>query len=89
MCEGVSGQIHDAPGVAPSRLADLLTATTTATRCSSTSFGSPAVPDVGITIATPGATGAPPERSVSPSVCLTRCGRARSTIARRSRSLSR
>ena len=66
MCAGVSGQIHGAPGVAPSRLAERLTATTTATRWSSTSFGSPAVPEVGITIATPGATGLASPRSVSP-----------------------
>ena len=66
MCAGVSGQIHGASGLAPSRFADRLTATTTATRWSSTSFGSPAVPEVGITIATPGVTGAASARSVSP-----------------------
>ena len=89
MWAGVSGLTHGASGLAPSRVAERLTATTTATRWSSTSFGSPAVPDVGITIATPGVTGAAPARSVSPPESRTKCGRARSTIARRSPSVNR
>jgi hypothetical protein len=72
MCAGVSGQIHGESGGEPSRFADLLTATTTATRWSSTSFGSPPVPDVDITIATPGVTGAASARSVSPPASRTK-----------------
>ena len=42
MCAGVSGQTHGAPGVAPSRFADRLTATTTATTGAPATSGAPA-----------------------------------------------
>ena len=64
--------------------------TATADRESSTSFGRPAVPEVATTSPTrSGSGGAGSAKSVSSSAVTTEAGRARSTIARRSREVRR
>ena len=87
---GSDGSSATPSAAEPSAANDSSTADATAGRDSSTSFGRPAVPDVATTSPTrSGSGGAGSANSISSSAVMTDAGRARSTIARRSREVRR